>query len=82
MRKKVLIGALVVAGWVLAPFGSGAVGSPQALDCPANAAAACSGVQVILGEVCYGTPTEVPTIGFITVDVEGSPSVVCPDLPV
>jgi hypothetical protein len=78
VRKKLLIGALVAAGWVLAPLGAGA-GESLALDCPPTLGVGCAGVGAVYGTVCYGaTPVAVPTVGFVTVRIDSGPSVECP----
>jgi hypothetical protein len=82
MRSKLLVGALVAAASALVPGALGSGVTTQALDCPGAAATACAGVGLVYGAVCYGTGTDVPTIGPVTIDVEGAPTVECPALPI
>jgi len=82
MRRKLFVGTLVAAAWALVPAAMGSGVTTQALDCPGTVGVACAGVDLVYGTVCYGTGTDVPTIGPVTIDVEGAPTVECPPLPV
>jgi hypothetical protein len=83
VRRKLLIGGLVTAGLVLIPAASGLGDSSMALDCPPTLGVGCAGVGAVIGTVCYGaTPVAVPTIGFVTIQIDSAPSVECPPLPV
>jgi hypothetical protein len=79
--RKIFIGGLGVALAVLAPTSLGGGGTMQALDCPVNdLATVCGAVDLVVATVCNQPLPAVPTIGFVTIDVEGGAPVQCPDI--
>lgn len=54
-------------------------GSVQALDCPVGQLSqACGAVDLVVATVCSNTTPAVPTIGPVTIDIEGGAPVQCP----
>ncbi len=81
MRRTFLIGGLGLVLAALVPSGLSTTGSVQALDCPAaGLATACSGVGLVVGTACTNPYPPVGTIGSVTIDIEGSAPVDCPDI--
>jgi hypothetical protein len=84
VRRKLVIGVLLAAGSVLGPATSAGSGAELALDCGPLAGVgplgtACPLANTAIAAVCYGSlPSEIPTLGPITVDLHGAPSVQCP----
>ncbi|HVV36658.1 MAG TPA: hypothetical protein VHC63_08645 [Acidimicrobiales bacterium] len=62
-------------------LGSGAASEALNLPCGTGALGiACSGVETVYGLACGGLPTQVPTIEFVTINLENPPAVECPTL--
>ena len=64
------------------PTGLGTMGTAQALTCPGGAqlATVCGAVDTVIATACTNPLPPIPTIGFITLDVQGGALLVCPDL--
>ena len=82
MRRKLFIAGVAVVLAVLTPSGLGTARSVQALDCPVSGlATACGGADLVIATVCGSPYPSLPSIGFVTIDLdEGGAPVACPDL--
>ena len=80
MRKKLILGGVAVGAFVLGSFASGSSGpATQALACPSALGPACGPVDLVIATACYTDVPDIPTVAFVTVDLEGRP-VACPEL--
>ena len=81
--RKLLIAGFGVALAALLPSAFGSTASIRALDCPvAGLATACGAADLVISTVCNPALPEVPTVGPVTIDVDGGGILVCPELPV
>ncbi|MDP1793298.1 MAG: hypothetical protein Q8K63_04090 [Acidimicrobiales bacterium] len=75
----VLVGAVAAFGFGFALV-SGGGSSSTALDCPTNPAlaTACGSANLVIATVCHTPAPDIPTIGFVTIKIEGRLPVYCP----
>jgi hypothetical protein len=79
MGRKLLIGGLAVLAAVFVPSGLGVGESLQALDCPgAGLESVCGAANLVVSTACYTPLPGLPTVGVVTIDVEGGAPVQCP----
>lgn len=81
MRRRFLIDGLGILAAVLVPSALGSGESVQAIACPAaGLESACGAANVVVSTACYTPLPRLPSLGVVTIDVEGGAPVQCPTL--
>lgn len=68
-----------MAAGVLGLAAGGSAAAPQAISCPSALGEACGPVDLIIGTACYQPIPPIPTVGPVTLSLEGR-LLYCPEL--